>query len=193
MEIRDEILNIPFKPWEHITYNTNRTVVRRQYGSTSVHNYDAVFETLKSYDRSQWKLGDIVRFGKGYNGRMGNRWESWFLNNNDLDEYLRKNKLYDRRIPAYARTQYAIVLARYKWTKYKGYSTFRDYGTFIMMLTGDKIGHIRKYYVTCPYEVIGAYPYTKMKYNVKPENLFHGAVVGESVKNFLENLMEKIT
>ena len=62
-------------------------------------------------------------------------------------------------IPKYARNAYAIILARYKWTKYKKYMTFRDYGCIIMMLTGPRIGHVRKYYAKIPYSTVCKYPY----------------------------------
>jgi hypothetical protein len=106
---------------------------------------------------------------------------------------MRKNRLYDKRIPGYARNQYAIVLARYRWTKYKGYQNYRDYGSFIMMLSGDKIGHIRKYYATTPWGEIGRFPYTKMKYNKKPETLFQGVEIGNDSIIFLENLVRTLS
>jgi len=121
------------------------------------------------------------------------RWESWFLSEKDKDKFMKKHKYYDRKIPAYARNQYAIVLARYKWTKYKGYSIFRDYGTFIMMLTGSKVGYIRKYYITCPYQYIARYPYSKILYNLNHEKLFHGVGIEEDKTIFLENLVRKLT
>jgi len=186
------ILNVPFKPWEHMIYSTHRHVTRRRRGHSFSHSYEAVFETLKNYNRSQWKLGDVVKFGKGYHVRKVDGWQTWFLNKMDYHEHLKRNRCYDRTIPAYARNNYAIVLARYKWTKYKDCCIFRDYGTFIMMLTGSKVGHIRKYYIKCPYQYIGRYPYTKMRYNLNREKLFHGTERVEDVTVFLENLVRKI-
>lgn len=192
MDPVEEILDIPFKPWEYITYTIKKHVVRHRYGRSNSHSYDAQFETLKNYNRSQWKLGDVVKFGCGYNQYRSDKWQTWFLNEEDLDAYIKKHRRYDRTIPAYARNNYAIVLARYKWVKYKDYCTFRDYGTFIMMLTGSKIGHIRKYYIKCPYQVIGQYPYTKMRYNLNRDKLCHGVERVEDVTVFLENLVRKI-
>ena len=186
-----EILNIPFKPWEYMTYKKKYLSTRSHNGMRSNNTYVAVFETLKNYNRSHWKPGDIVKFGNGCSAWANDRWESWFLNEKDRDEFMKTNKYYDRTIPAYARNEYAIVLGRYKWTKYKYYA-FRDYGTFIMMLTGSKVGHIRKYYIVCPYNEIGRYPYTKMKYNKKSENLFQGVEIGDDSYIFLENLMRKL-
>ena len=189
-----ETLNVPFKPWEYMTYSTEKAVIRTRYGRSSYHSYEAQFETLKSYDRSYWKPGDVVKFGHGISGyRKSDTWRNWFLTDDDFDVYLKKNKLYHRAIPASARNQYAIVLARYKWTKFKGYMNFTDYGTFIMMLTGSKVGHIRKYYVTTPWTHIGRYPYAKMRYNKKPENLFQGVNMGDDSIIFLENLVRKLS
>lgn len=193
MDPSEEILDIPFKPWEYMTYTTEKKVVRSQCGVTDIHSYPAQFETIKDYNRSHWKPGDVVKFGNGISGyRKGDTWRNWFLTDDDLDAYLKKNKLYHRTIPAYARSQYAMVLARYKWTKFKGYMNFRDYGTFIMMLTGSKVGHIRKYYVTTPWTEIGRYPYTKMRYNLNRDKLFYGVDIVEDVTVFLENIVRKI-
>jgi len=196
MDPVEEILNVPFKPWEYMTYSTRRFVIhpinnRRNWYKTRSHDYRAVFETLENYNKTTWKLGDVVKFGKGYYLKAID-WQAWFLNEKDFDQYLKKHKRYNKSIPAYARNQYAIVLARYKWTKYKGYMTYIDYGSFIMMLTGSKIGHIRKYYVVNPYEFIGAYPYVKMRYNLNHDRLFHGVERVKDVTHFLENLVRKI-
>jgi len=80
MDPVEEILNVPFKPWEHMIYSTHRHVTRRRRGHSFSHSYEAVFETLKNYNRSQWKLGDVVKFGKGYHVRKVDGWQTWFLN-----------------------------------------------------------------------------------------------------------------
>ncbi len=189
-----ETLNVPYKPWEYMTYTVHRTITRNSQtrGKIYVTDYDAQFETLRNYNRSYWKPGDVVKFGNGFIPFANRRWESWFLDEKAKDDFMKRNHFVNKRIPVYARNQYAIILARYKWTKFKGYANYRDYGTILMMLTGDKIGHIRKYYTTSPYDEIGKYPYTKMKYNLNHEKLFHGVDRGDKVEVFLENLMEKI-
>lgn len=190
MEIIDEILDIPFKPWEYMTYKRRYDSVTSHGGMRNFQSYVAIFETLKNYDRSQWKLGDIVKFGSGYNAWANDRWEAWFLNEKDRDEFMKKHKYYNRTIPAYARNQYAIVLARYKWTKHK-YAIFRDYGTFIMMLTGSKVGHIRKYYIVCPFNRTFQYPYT-LKYEKPALKMLNGVKREDDIKVFLENLVRKL-
>ena len=191
MEIVDEILNIPFKPWEYMTYTTRRVVtvgrraVRRSYG------YDVTFETLKNYDRTEWKPGVVVKFGDGLLWPARKRWETWFLTGKEKETFLRRNRFKDPKIPIYARNQFGIILGRYRWIKHK-YFKFYDYGSFVMMLTGDHVGHIRKYYTTSPYEKISYYPYTISNYNIKCEELFHGVEIGDDVLVFLENLLRKI-
>ncbi len=190
-----ETLNVPFKPWEHMTYATIKTVSHKGYGGIiRTHSYDAIFETLKSYDRSHWKPGDVIKFGDGISQRASaETWRNWFLNDADLDAYLKENRLYSYRIPAYARNQYAIMLARYKWTKFKGFGKYIDYGSFIMMLTGSKVGYIRKYYITTPWTDIGQYPYTKMRYKLNRDKLFHGVERGDDSIVFIENLVRELT
>jgi len=186
-----ETLNIPVKPWEYMTYSKVKTVKTRVRGVEGLHAYQAVFETLKDYDRSYWKPGDVVRFGDGITALARDRWETWFLVGEDRKQFAKENNIYDRRTPAYARSQYAMILGRYKWTKSK-WIKFTDYGTFIMMLTGEKVGHIRKYYITTPWTEIGSYPYSKMRYNLKPEKIFHGVPIGNDPINFLENITKEL-
>lgn len=193
----DEILDIPFKPWEYMTYNSARFIRRRRsrrMGKAVYYeaHYRVTFETLQNYNRSFWKPGDVVKFGDGLNWRGRNMWETWFLTGKEREDFIRRNRLKNKGIPVYARYQYAIILARYKWIKHK-YINFSDYGSFVMMLTGEKAGHIRKYYVASPYEVIGKYPYTITNYNMDCEKLFHGVEIEDDVYIFLENLIRKLT
>ena len=90
MDPVEEILNIPFKPWQYMTYTIERTVVRRRYGSTQIHTYPAQFETLRSYDRAYWKPGDVVKFGHGITGyRKSDTWRNWFMTSDAFDAYLK--------------------------------------------------------------------------------------------------------
>lgn len=189
MDAIAEILDIPFKPWEHITYKEKK-FGRRWGRGRSVIEYDAIFETLKSYDKTDWQLGDVVQFGTGYHWRADATWQSWFLEENERENFMRERNLINRQIPVYARNQYAILLARYRWIKYKGYATYRDYGSIVMMLTGSKPGHIRKYFVNNPFRTVGCYPYTN--YDLEHETLFHGVEIEDDVTVFLENLVRKL-
>ena len=188
-----ETLNVPFKPWEYHTYTEMKYIFwRSHHRGVMDHSYKAVFETLPNYDNSYWKPGFVVRFGDGINSWQRDRWETWFLTGEDKKRFAKENKIYNRKIPGYARNQYAIVLGRYRWTKYK-WTTYRDYGSIIMMLTGNKVGHIRRYFLTNPYYEMGRYPYKIMKFNLKPEKIFHGVPIGNSVEEFLENLTKELS
>jgi len=110
------------------------------------------------------RKGDIVKFGSGYYEVL-NDWKSWFIK--DQED---KKKFWQRdiRIPYYAQNNYAIVVNRYRWLKYK-YRKFMDYGAVIMMITGNNIGHIRKYYShSRPFLVKAAYPYYEKIVLTKP-------------------------
>jgi len=195
MDVIAEILDIPFKPWEYMTYDIRRAGYRSHRSISTTYDYDTTFETLKNYARTSWKPGDVVQFGDGLYYTARKRWETWFLTGKDREDFLRRNRLKDKRIPVYARHQYAIVLARYRWIKYKPYRTFYDYGSFVMMLTGEKVGHIRKYYNFSPYTRIGNYPYHNLRpyHNINCEKLFHGVERGDDIYIFLEKLMRKLS
>jgi len=47
------------------------------------------------------------------------------------------------KFPNYAVGEFAVILERYKITKFKNH-TYNDYGSVVMMLTGKKKGHIFK-------------------------------------------------
>jgi len=174
------------EPWNYTTYKTRHFAygLRRRTGRTC--DYPVKFETLKNYSRSSWKLGDIVKFSNGYYGDSID-WQLWFYKQKELEKYLEENFYPNRAVPVYARNQIAILLARYKLIKDKGYRTFTDYGSIIMMLTGDKVGHIRRYYTSMPFDCIDTYPY-----NIEYDFL-QGVEPGKDVKVFLKKLVEKIS
>lgn len=103
--------------------------------------------------RTIWKRGDIIKFGHGYFN--SHDYKDWFLSNEDKVKYMER----DKRIPRYACNQYAIVMTRYRVVKNKYGSIFRDYGSHIMMLTGSRIGKMRRYYVANPFERVDRFPY----------------------------------
>ena len=78
--------------------------------------YVAKFEWVKDSSRLKLRKGDIIKFDNS------------------------------SRFPSYAKNQYGLILRRYKWTKYKFFGTFVDYGAQVKMLTGKREGHIRRFY-----------------------------------------------
>lgn len=128
--------------------------------------------------------GDIVRFANAY--FPDKSWHEWFLSEEDKKQYFRKMQ----HIPAYASAEYAVVLARYKWTKYKWHGIYRDYGSIVMMLTGDSIGHVRKYYLKHPYYVYAPFHKKRRKLPKKVTQFTNAAKAKMIHKNNREEFVE---
>ena len=99
----------------------------------SYRTYNASFKRIdNSPNIKQNKVGDIIKFNKPI-------WD-------------RGKRRVNKKVPSYARGEFGIIIGIYKWIKQEG--LYNDYGRIIQMLTGTKIGHIRRYYVTYPWQVI---------------------------------------
>lgn len=188
-------------PWQHERY-VNYESVFEGHIDIPKHAYNimfgvkrhclTVYETLSDYSRSYWKVGDLVKFNHGFMAfDVNEEWQSWFMNEDDLQRHLEENCKPHEKVPSYARNQYAIILGRYKYTKYK-IRTFRDYGSVLMMLTGDAIGHIRRFYNCAPWDRVDMYPYYNKIKQLDCNSLFHGVKLQRDVTKFLEELMRKI-
>lgn len=150
-----------------------------------------------------WNRGDIIQFGSSYKEKCTEDWTDWFLTNDeDKQKFLKRNY----RIPLYAHNQYGIILCRYKIKKDKGFYKYNDYGSYIMILTGSKLGKVRKYFGSGQYYFISTFPYEKIllpeevneafeKFNVnnlsKKLNLKHGNTP-KARTIFIDNLQKKI-
>ena len=189
------------KPWEYQRY-VNYEAVFQGYVDIPKHAYDILFrenrrfltqyETLSNYDNSYWKIGDLIQFQHGFIGFDRNEeWQSWCLKDEDLQKYLEENFPRHEKVPKYARNQYAIMLGRYKFTKFKG-PKYRDYGSIVMMLTGTHVGHVRRFYNCSPWDRIDMYPYYNKIKELDCNALFHGVKLNKDVLQFLTELMEKI-
>ena len=121
-------------PWE----NPDKSYFYKSYRRGKIKK---TVQYIRDNERLKLRKGDIIKFNSGIIDSPLNDWRDWFLKPADKKELYN----YDKRIPKYARNQFAIVMARYKITKYK-YREFSDYGLVLMMLTGKKVGHIRKFY-----------------------------------------------
>jgi len=80
------------------------------------YSYRARFDWVEDSPRLRLREGDIIKF------------------NNSI------------RYPSYARNQLGIILRRYKWTKFKSFGIYRDYGAEVKMLSGRRTGYIRRFY-----------------------------------------------
>jgi hypothetical protein len=143
------------KPWEHDKpysdeYEGFNWRLRKSY------IYKRVYHTVRDSSRLNLRKGDIIKFGSGYNEYLSG-WPEWFLMSRED-----KKKFWRRNItPFYAQNQYAIVMNRYVWKKFKRWMAYSDYGVIIMMITGPQIGHIRKYYTNRPFKIKSSYPHNE--------------------------------
>lgn len=127
--------------------------------------FTAQFKLIKDSKQGYWLRGDIVRFGSGYYDfqfRQKYPWKHWFLEKEDYLNALHKSchALLHGKIPLYARMEFGLMVSRYKWIKFKNdFQIYQDYGSIILMLTGSKAGHMRRFYLKSPFEIIARYPY----------------------------------
>ena len=154
------------QPWKlepehyHYEYSTfNVHIGGKNMGVQGI--ADCVREPI-SDESTTYKKGDIYKFGSGYDEVKFNDWKEWFLRSRkDKMKYWSKIK----KIPKYARNQYAILMCRYRVTRYK-YRMFRDYGSHMMFISGSNPGHLRRYYQGCPAVPCGHFPYFHMNKGV---------------------------
>lgn len=145
-------------PWGQ-PYSVKKIVKNWRYNYN--HTYDAEYQLVNDgHHMAYWCRADIIKLGSGYYGPPGEEWRKWFQLKEDYLEFLHNNRRRDKRIPLYARSEYALILSRYKWVKHK-HKKYRDYGTIFMMLTGSKIGHIRKIFASTPFSIFSSFPYGK--------------------------------
>jgi hypothetical protein len=174
------------KPWNPYRYETIKTSRHSRRGNS---DYRVIYNNLTDYNKTWWKLGDLIKFDNGYNiYPVIDNWQLWCYKNSDRERYIKENCKRVQHIPLYASGQMAIILGRYRVKKFKWHGIYRDYGTVIMMLSGSSIGHIRRYYIKTPWSRLDSYPYN----NNNHSELFQGVTVGNNIKVFLENLVEKI-
>ena len=106
-----------------------------------------------------WKRADIIKFPNCYRYPSPKNWKEWFLTHHDYKKERCRMRIKKATIPKYASSQYAMVMARYRVTKDKGAWTFNDYGTHIMMISGNGVGRLRRYYSNNPFYFISSFPY----------------------------------
>ncbi len=134
-------------------------------GNTHHHcSFPAQFKLVSDRKGNSWLRGDLVLFNSGFHNWNFDRrwpWKKWFMTREGYLDALKNDPTtrVDNKIPKYARSEYGILLSRYKWIKDKGYKVFQDYGSIIIMLTGSKSGKIRRYYLKTPYSLVSRYPY----------------------------------
>ena len=157
--------------------------------------YEATFKIINANSKCYWKRGDIIQFDSAFHGswKYDQQWQSWFLEKEKYFEFLKEACPRRTQVPFYAAHEYAIILNRYKWTKKKDYKTFNDYGSIIIMLTGKRVGHIRKYYINSPWRWVGSYPYDNPGVNYLKVALLVKDSWSSDLDEFIKNITEKLS
>lgn len=189
-------------PWEPYEFTETRFYSNRRRINTyriNTYNPGTYERTVKHLsDRKVYNLrkGDLIKFNNGRcSWDLEDRWEDWFLSEVDYLKYIKNLNIRDKTLPLYAINQYGIIVGRYVIKKYKEAIIYRDYGSYIMMLTGIKKGYIRKYYTKYPFNIVSVFPYKKIH---KTLNLFKDIITNhtqdseECRNNFVSILHKKI-
>lgn len=156
-----------YKPWEQ----------------EPIEGWNYIHEVLPDSKRMVWRKGDILLFGKGYINRRFYDWRDWFLTKKEKEKY----QISIPEIPKYARSQLAVIICRYRITKTKMSGIFRDYGSYVMMISGIVPGHIRKYYIKNPYRIVSEFPHFDIK-SKKAKKLLKNLNMINFTKNLYKNL-----
>jgi hypothetical protein len=134
-------------PWEKHQYGevSYGTVISGRWlhlvETPREYEYHTITQYLDDNPMMALRKGDIVLFSDGLLHRTFFDWRDWFLTEEDKLKHSKK----DPAVPYYARNQLAIIIGRYRKVKYK-YQIFKDYGLILMMLSGNSIGHVKRYF-----------------------------------------------
>lgn len=189
---------MPWEPYESTT----------SYQASSWRMLSSSFECKRTLQhipdstRQYWRKGDLIKFENGlmwWNQSEG--WQEWFLSEQDYNKFLKSEegrKIRNIVVPIYAAKQYAIIIGKYRVIKQKYYHKcfhFYDYGSIVLMLTGSRKGHVRRYFGRSPFYRISEFPHIKI-----PEKLeeFSDIIVThkedseESRNSFVSKLYKKL-
>ncbi len=88
------------------------------------YEYKAEYQIILDNSRLKHKVGDIIQFNDFHN------------------------------VVNYARNQFGVIVERYRWVKYKPERTYYDYGSIIIILSGNRQGKLRKFYMNTPWKKV---------------------------------------
>lgn len=146
------------------------------------------YEHIPDSESQVWRKGDVVRFENGITwGFNQDIWQEWFLTDENYINFLKNSEVREKKLPLYAARHYAIIIGKYRIVKKKLYGNFMDYGAIILMLTGSRIGHHRKYFVYFPVRKVSNYPHIKV-----PKELSQFSDILLSFKEDTENSRNKL-
>jgi len=119
-------------------------------------------QVVKDSPKLDRRKGDIVLFGTCY--RLFYDYRDWYYTDDDKKNYGELNHI----VPRYANEELGMVVDRHRWLNVKTFGTFRNYGTTIMMISGSKKGHLRKYCAP-PCEILSTFPHDDL-FNINLSN-----------------------
>jgi len=179
---------IPWEKSEQAGYYESTSYGRRgRQHCTFLRTVEFLDDSPKQY----WRKGDIVKFDDGRKHPWNETWEEWFMTEEDFISTLPWHGL----TPKYAANQYAVIAGRYRIVKDKFGTVYKDYGATIMMITGPKKGHMRRYWMTKPFELIESFPYVRpprVSINLIDTFMKHNEDSNKSRNAFLKCLHEKL-
>ena len=133
------------KPWYIEVRKTSYDSENYPHGA----EFSYATELVKDSTKSRNRIGNIVKINSSFRKKNFNDWREWFLTRYDK----RKRRVKIPWAPLYCSNEYGIIVNRYRIVKHKGYISFKDYGIVIMMITGPKIGRVKRFYMVTPYKI----------------------------------------
>lgn len=148
-------------PWESAPATERKIGFTHRMGRGS-YPYSCTKMYLKDSEFFNFRKGDIVKFENCRIKPRYESWQKWFMTKDDYIKTWKKKP----NVPYYSSKQLAVIIARYKLIKQKSVFNriFKDYGCVVMMLTGEKKGHIRHYVMKYPFHKMLEFP-TKITRN----------------------------
>jgi hypothetical protein len=147
-------------PWE--PYKKSTAYRARSWRQRGSYTCKQTLEHIPDSTKQNWRKGDLIKFENGLRWyKQQNTWEEWFLSDKDYVKFLKDSKDRNPAVPIYAAKQYAIIIGKYRVVKEK-YAVFSDYGSVVLMLTGSRKGHVRRYFGRSPFYKISEYPHIEI-------------------------------
>jgi len=152
--------------------------------------FSHAIELVKDSTKSRNRIGNIVKINSSFRKKTFDDWKEWFLTKYDK----RKRRTKIPWAPLYCSNEYGVIVNRYRIVKHKGYVTFRDYGIIIMMISGPKIGRVKRFYMATPYKIFCKFEdIPKLKKIKKPYQVIDNKVIlnGFNINDLASNMINE--
>lgn len=137
-------------------------------------------QEVKDSPRLDYRKGDIVLFGTCYRPFWDYR--DWYYTDKDKKIHGKLNY----HVPRYANEKLGMIVGRYRWLNVKSFGTYRNYGTTVMMISGSKKGHLRKYQAT-NFKILSRFPHDDL-FNI---NLSTKPILNDIFNNILPTNLDE--